>query len=35
LRREELISEPSAAYAQERQARRDAFKGNEPIEMPQ
>jgi hypothetical protein len=28
LRREELISEPSAAYALERQARRDAFKGS-------
>jgi DNA-binding HxlR family transcriptional regulator len=27
LRREELVSEPSAAYAQERQGRRDAFKG--------
>ncbi|MBV6822022.1 helix-turn-helix domain-containing protein [Pseudomonas sp. PD9R] len=28
LRREELISEQSAAYALERQTRRDAFKGN-------
>ena len=27
LRREELISEPSAAYLEERNARRDAFKG--------
>ena len=28
LRREELISEPSAAYIEERNARREAFKGN-------
>jgi DNA-binding HxlR family transcriptional regulator len=28
LRRDELISEPSAAYAAERAARREAFKGN-------
>jgi DNA-binding HxlR family transcriptional regulator len=28
LRRDELISEPSEAYATERQERRDAFKGN-------
>ncbi|WP_415768494.1 winged helix-turn-helix transcriptional regulator [Pseudomonas sp. LB3P38] len=27
LRREELISEPSAAYIEERNARREAFKG--------
>lgn len=27
LRREELLSEPSPAYAEERTARRDAFKG--------
>ena len=32
LRREELISEPSAAYALERQARRDAFKGSRAAE---
>jgi DNA-binding HxlR family transcriptional regulator len=31
LRREELMSEPSAAYATERQARRDAFKGNRAV----
>lgn len=28
LRREELISEPSAAYIEERNARREAFKGS-------
>jgi hypothetical protein len=28
LRREELISEQSAAYRAERQARREAFKGS-------
>lgn len=28
LRREELISEPGAAYSAERKARREAFKGN-------
>jgi len=38
LRREELISEPAPAYAEERKARREAFKGKrgaEPIEMPE
>ncbi|NUU38601.1 helix-turn-helix domain-containing protein [Pseudomonas sp. C2B4] len=32
LRREELISEPSAAYVQERLERREAFKGNRGAE---
>lgn len=32
LRREALISEPSVAYALERQARYDAFKGNRKAE---
>ena len=32
LRRDELISEPSAAYAMERQTRREAFKGHRATE---
>lgn len=32
LRREELVSEPSTAYARERLERREAFKGNRAVD---